>query len=356
MFCLAVLSIAMQLKPQFADPSQLLHKIFERRASSNISIKLSIDREEVFSSGKTRRKHLILGHAQFGRRIYCELHRDEGRESYSYKLCNGCYQPDRDLFFVSSSESNDTKPFLFARTKKEAYESKMVFDLRLIGFYTFEPEGIDSDYTRPYLLEIYEKPRVNSSLSHGDICCIELRFKDKSGYLRYFINLKLNRLEKTTLEDSQFSSSVSVESIYNSNSDLFPTKIKKTISSGNYKLVEDVVISEVRWLAKIEDFDWSPGVVGFHPNVFVACTVLLNKKNPVQSSLFYDGKVLRQPTSQEIEIYGMKFDSLDEFPSDNASVVSHTECVLSKVALARRTFSRIASALAVHWNPFPVLL
>ncbi len=39
-----------------------------------------------------------------------------------------------------------------------------------------------------------------------------------------------------------------------------------------------------------------------------------------------------------------------------ASVVSHTEGVLSRVALARRTFSRIASALAVHWNPFPVLL
>ena len=34
------------------------------------------------------------------------------------------------------------------------------------------------------------------------------------------------------------------------------------------------------------------------------------------------------------------------------SVLSQTVCILSRTALARSTFSRIASALAVHWNAF----
>jgi hypothetical protein len=309
-----VLVSLLQINQLPTDPLQLLRETFDQRETANVSLVVSLNREEVLPGTKTKQTHLKLSYCKFGDREFCALSRDENGSKYSYKLCKGCYDLDKDRVLISTT---DNAEFFIAKSSKEAMDTRMMFDLRLLGFYSFVPEGVDSNYTRTYLLDIYEKPRINEKLSDGNVICIELSSKPKTALLRYFINTKLKRLEKMTLNNSEINCDVTVQSLYNSEANFFPSKIKKTTSQGEYRLTEEIDVLEARRLTKLDDVNWGPDLVDFRRNIFVASTTLQQKK-PVQDVLFYDGKSIREPTKKDFDKYGKKVEPINSLPDDNS--------------------------------------
>jgi hypothetical protein len=340
---LTVLLALLQIGQATRDPMSILQETFDRRSKLNACVAVTIHREETKTDGVGVKTVLHLKHCKFEEYEYCEMTNDSSGIQLHRKVCRGCYAPDKDR--VLMNRLGEEEMFL-VRSSKEAANEHMLFDLRMLGFYSFFPEMIDAAYPRPYSLEIYDRPIFNEQRSLGDVICIEVPLKTKMGSMRYFINNKLKRIEKVTIENSALKLSSTIESVYSKDADFFPMKIKKSSVNAHSRRGEEIEITEARILTKKSDIDWGPQLVNFRPNIFVV-GMLLRQNSPVQHGFFYDGRIIREPTKKDYDDYGQKIEPNDTIPKDN---LRNNDRSLFLYLIPIALFSVAAVLLIRHWR------
>ncbi|MGL4420054.1 MAG: hypothetical protein ACRCZF_05265, partial [Gemmataceae bacterium] len=124
--------------------------------------------------------------------------------------------------------------------------------------------------------------------------------------------------ERIAIHNTQHDFDVDIESYYPNPSDVLPARVLQKSRLGKVVKQTEIKIDNIKILTKKDDFNWGLEMVELRPHVFVTAQRIEKNKPPVNAVFFYDGKVIREATKKDFDLYGLKTEPAEIITKDNS--------------------------------------